>query len=113
MAHYSRRDSPQKTEFSLGKNNVKWEPLMDPRKVLMPPLHIKLVLIKQFVTALDKESAAFSYLRDFFPRLSEAKVKAGVFVGPEIKKIMECNEFHNKLTIKEKAAWNSFVAVVR
>ena len=79
----------------MGRNYVKWEPLVDPRKVLMPLLHIKLGLMKQFVTALDKESAAFNYLRDFFPRLSEAKLKAGVFVGPQIKKIMECNEFRN------------------
>ena len=65
----------------------------DPRKVLMPPLHIKLGLMKQFVRTLDTESAAFKDLQDFFPKLSEAKVKAGVFVGPQIKKILECNEF--------------------
>ncbi|XP_058862618.1 uncharacterized protein LOC131704953 [Acipenser ruthenus] len=106
-------DPSKRTEFSVGRNNVKWEPLVDPRKVLMPPLHIKLGLMKQFVRALDKESAAFKYLQDFFPKLSEAKVKAGVFVGPQIKKILECNEFPKKLTSKEKAAWNSFVAVVR
>ncbi|MGH0131081.1 UNVERIFIED_CONTAM: hypothetical protein FKN15_044993 [Acipenser sinensis] len=35
----------------------------DPRKVLMPLLHIKLGLMKQFVRALDKESAAFKYLQ--------------------------------------------------
>jgi hypothetical protein len=69
--------------------------------------------MKQFGTALDKESAAFEYLRDFFPKFSEAKVKAGVFVGPQIKKILECKEFPKILTTKEKAAWNSFVAVVR
>ncbi|XP_051513688.1 SUMO-interacting motif-containing protein 1 isoform X3 [Myxocyprinus asiaticus] len=85
-AHYHRRDWPQRTEFSVGRNNVKWEPLVDPQKVLMPPLHIKLGLMKQFVRALDKESATFKYLQDFFPKLSEAKVKAGVFVGPQIKK---------------------------
>ena len=97
----------------MGRSNVKWEPLVDPRKVLIPPLHIKLGLMKQFVTALDKESAAFNCIQDFFPQLSEAKVKAGVFVGPQIKKIMECKEFPKKLTRVEKAAWNSFVSVVR
>ncbi|XP_058889662.1 uncharacterized protein LOC131739473 [Acipenser ruthenus] len=106
-------DPSKQTELSVGRNNVKWEPLVDPRKVLMPPLHIRLGLMKQFVRALDKESAAFKYLQDFFPKLSEAKVKAGVFVGPQIKKILKCNEFPKKLTSKEKAAWNSFVAVVR
>ncbi|XP_061404361.1 uncharacterized protein LOC133340279 isoform X1 [Lethenteron reissneri] len=111
--HYHRQYWPQRTEFSVGRNNVKWEPLVDPRKVLMPPLHIKLGLLKQFVRSVDKESAAFKYLHDFFPKLSEAKVKAGVFVGPHIKKILECNEFPNKLISKVKAAWDSFVAVVR
>ncbi|KAL7834398.1 hypothetical protein SRHO_G00286450 [Serrasalmus rhombeus] len=112
-AHYHRRDWPQRTEFTVGKNNVKWEPLVDPRKVLMPPQHIKLGLIKQFVRALDKESRAFNYLQDLFPKLSEAKIKAGVFVGPQIKKIIECSEFPKKLNRKERAAWNSFVTVVR
>lgn len=36
--------------------------------------------MKQFVTALDKESATFKYLDDFFSKFSTAKVKAGVFV---------------------------------
>ncbi|KAL7837429.1 hypothetical protein SRHO_G00271400 [Serrasalmus rhombeus] len=112
-AHYHRRDWPQRTEFSVGKNNVKWEPLVDSHKVLMPPLHIKLGLINQFVRALDKESRAFNYLQDLFPKLSEAKIKAGVLVGPQIKKIIECSEFPKKLNRKERAAWNSFVAVVR
>ena len=97
----------------MGSNNVKWKPLVDTRKVLMPRLHIKLGLIKQFVAALDKESAALKYLQDFFPKLSEAKVKAGVFVGPQIKKILECNEFPKKLTSNEKVAWKSFVTVLR
>jgi hypothetical protein len=62
--------------------------------------------MKQFGTTLDKESAAFEYLRDFFPKLYEAKVKAGVFVGPHIKKILECKEFPKMPTTKGKAAWN-------
>ena len=78
----------------------------------MPQLHIKLGLIKQFVTALDKGSAAFKYLQVLFPKLSEAKVKAGIFVGPQIKKITECDEFAKLLNRKQKTVWNSFVAVV-
>lgn len=111
-AHYHRKEWPARTEFSVGNSNVKWEPLIDPQKVLMPPLHIKLGLIKQFVTVLDKESAAFKYLKHLFPKLSEAKVNAGIFVGPQIKKIIECDEFAKLLNRTEKTAWNSFVAVV-
>ena len=80
--------------------------------MLIPPLHIKLGLIRQFVTALDKDSAAFKYLQVLFPKLSEAKVKAGIFAGPQIKKIIECDEFIKLLSRKQKTAWNSFVAVV-
>ena len=69
--------------------------------------------MKQFVTALDKESVAFKYLQGFFPKLSEAKVKAGVFVGPQIKRIMECKDFYKMLSRSEKAVWNSFVAFFR
>ncbi|XP_071538386.1 uncharacterized protein [Panulirus ornatus] len=108
--HYHRVDLPQWTEFSVGMNSIKWKPLVDPRKVLMPPLHIQLAFMKQFVTALDKESAAFKSLQDFFPKVSEAKVKDGVFVIPQLK-ILECKEFPRKLTKKEKAAWYNFVAV--
>ena len=79
-AHYHRKDWPQRTEFSVGKSNVKWKPLIEPQKVLMPPLHIKISLIKQFVTALHKESAAFKYLQVLFPKLSEVQVKAGIFI---------------------------------
>ena len=112
-AHYCRRNWPQRTEFSVGKSNVKSEPLLDPRKVLFPPLHIKLGLIKQFVRAIDKKSAAFKHLQDLFPKLSAAKVKVGVFVGPQIKTTIRCKEFSKKLSRTEKAAWNSFVAVVQ
>ncbi|XP_076314715.1 uncharacterized protein LOC143227057 [Tachypleus tridentatus] len=86
---------------------------MYPYNLLFPPLHIKLGLMKQIDTSFDKESATFKNLRDFYPKLSEAKIKAGVFVGPQIKKILEHTEYPNKLSRKKEKAWGSFVAVVR
>lgn len=100
-------------DFVIGEKNVKWEPLVEQEKILMPPLHIKLGLIKQFVKALDPDSAAFKHLEVVFPKLSEAKIKAGVFVGPQIKKLMHDSKFPDKLSALEKRAWRSFVAVVR
>jgi hypothetical protein len=49
--------------------------LIDPKKVLIPPLHIKLGLMKQFVKALPKERECFKYLCKKFPSLSDAKLK--------------------------------------
>ncbi|XP_063865374.1 KRAB-A domain-containing protein 2-like [Scylla paramamosain] len=82
--------------------------MVNDQKVLFPPLHIKLGVMKQF----DKESAAFKYLQDFFHKLSQAKVKSGIFIVPQVRKIMECSELLQKLTEKEKKAWEGFIAVV-
>ena len=112
-AHYEKQVWPKRKEFVIGDKNVKHDPLIDPKKVLMPPLHIKLGLIKQFVKALDKEGPAFKFLQSLFPKLSEAKVKAGVFVGPQIKKIMKSEKFSDLLNAVENEAWKSFVAVVQ
>lgn len=52
------------------------------------------------------------YLKEKFPRLSDAKIKEGVFVGPQIKKLMQDPEFDKTLQKVEKAAWKSFKDVV-
>ncbi|GAA6091683.1 uncharacterized protein LOC119261597 [Tachysurus ichikawai] len=66
--------------------------------------------MKLFVTALDKESATSTYLLDFFPKLSEAKFKSTVFVGPQIKMILEWMKIPKDLTKKEEADGNSFLS---
>jgi hypothetical protein len=48
-------------------------------KILLLPLHIKRSLMKNFVKAMDRNDSAFKYLAEKFPRLSEAKIKKGVF----------------------------------
>lgn len=100
--HYQRQDWPQWTEFAVWRNSVKWEPLVDPQKVLIKlgimKQHIKLGIMKQFVSVLNKESAAFKYVQDVFPKLSDAKVKAGVFIRPQINMILERKEFPKMLT---------------
>lgn len=53
---------------------------------------------------------AFQYLQDFHLKLSEAQVKGGVLVGPKLKKIPESRIPKNP-SRKDKAAWNSFVAL--
>ena len=79
--HYETKDWPSRTGFVIGEKNVKWQPLVEQEKILMPLFHIKLGLIKQFLKALDHESAAFKHLEAVFPRLSEAKIKAGYSLG--------------------------------
>lgn len=85
------------TDTTVGAHNIKYEPLVIPQNVLLPPPHIKLRLLKQYVRALDKESAAFKYLRKF----SEANVKTDFFIGPQVREIMERSELLQKLTERE------------
>ena len=110
-AHYQKQVWPKREEFVVGEKNVKNIPLINQKKILLPPLHIKLGLIKQSVKALDKDGAAFKYLQNLFSKLSEAKVKGGVFIGLEVKLILKSDEFLETLSAVEKNAWICFAAV--
>jgi hypothetical protein len=41
-------------------------------------------------------------------KLSEAKVKDGIFIGSEIREVMQDPDFHSTLSDTEKEAWNTF-----
>lgn len=111
LEHYTRKIWPPRLGFQPGTKNVSNTPLVDSQKVILPPLHIKLGLMKNFVKAMDKEGRAFSYLKQKFPRISDAKIKEGIFVGPQIKNLFKDIEFDNILEGNEKAAWNAFKIV--
>ncbi|GBM83394.1 hypothetical protein AVEN_242129-1 [Araneus ventricosus] len=64
-----------------------------------------------FVKALDREGVAFLHLKNKFKHLSEAKVKEGMFIGPQIKAVLRDEEFEKKLSEAEKAAWLAFKSV--
>ena len=111
--HYEQKDWPPRTSFLPGNHNVKAVPLVDPKKILLPPLHIKLGLMKNFVKALNKNGAAFKYLESKFPRISEGKLKAGIFVGPQIRELMKDMHFEEALAGVEVNAWFSFKQIVQ
>ncbi|GBL90588.1 hypothetical protein AVEN_179491-1 [Araneus ventricosus] len=68
--------------------------------------------MKQFVKALPKEGESFKYLCDQFPGLSETKLKEGVFIGPDIRKIMKDENFETKMETNERKAWESFKLII-
>ena len=89
--HFVRREWPVRHDLKPGAHNVINQSLIRVEKILLPPLHIKLGLVKQFVKALDPAGAAFQHIRQMFPKLSDAKVSAGIFVGPQIKVMLKQN----------------------
>jgi len=54
-----KKDCPVHEELVVGENNAINEPLVDRDRILLPPLHMKLDLMKQFVKALDKNADGF------------------------------------------------------
>ena len=106
--HYLQRDWPVRETFTPGVCNVKPDSLVNPRNILLPPLHIKLGLMKNFVKALDKDGQSFRFLHTKFLYVSDAKLCAGLFDGPQIRELMKDSSFDEILTGNEKTAWVSF-----
>ena len=79
---------------------------------MLPTLHIKLGLAKQFVKALKSDSEAFKHVQTMFPKLSKAKVKGGIFTRPQIRQMLCSKELEGKMTALERDAWQSFRNVV-
>lgn len=102
----------RRTSFRIGSKNIVAQKLVDPRDVLLPPLHIKLGLMTQFAINLKTDGKAVKFLKNKFRYLSQAKIDAGIFNGPEIRALMNDGDFEKTLLKKEKAAWNSFKQVV-
>ena len=111
--HYIQREWPIREFLLVGQHNVTHDALVPRSKILMPPLHIKLGLIKQFTKALDFDhSEAFHHMRIMFPKLSDAKLKGGIFTGPDIRKMLSSSELEAKMSLVEKRAWQAFRCVV-
>ncbi|KYN15220.1 hypothetical protein ALC57_12553 [Trachymyrmex cornetzi] len=110
--HWTRKLWTLRKKLTPGTKNVSRKSLIDPNKILLPPLHIKLGLMKQFTKALNKERDCFKYLVHKFPKLSDAKVKEGIFEGPQIRSLIKDKTFEKTMTIDEKNAWVAFKKVI-
>jgi hypothetical protein len=64
--------------------------------------------MKISVKALDTDEQASTCLRNKFPKLSDAKVQYGMFIGPQIREGMQDLDFHSTLSDIAKAPWNAF-----
>lgn len=112
--HYVKKDwSPRTNMVPCRAVNILEEPLVEQNKIIFPPLHIKLGLIKQFVKALDKNGECFKYICCVFPELTIEKLKAGIFDGPQIRKLLKDTNFMKTMSEPEASAWRAFVEVVQ
>lgn len=84
---YERKEWPPRNEpsTSRGKNFVA-DRLVPKEKIFLPPLHIKLGIVKNFIKAMEKTGEGFQYLRRVFPNLTPAKMNEGKILRIDKKK---------------------------
>jgi len=58
--------------------------------------------MKNFVKGMDKTGRGFQNVRNKSPNVSDAKIKEGIFVRPQIRELMQDKQFDENLNEKEK-----------
>ena len=81
--HWIEREWSSREVFVLGEKSIKNVPLMIREKVLLPPLHIKLKLCKQFVKVLDKEESVSNIFVESFRGFHMKKLKEIFSIDPK------------------------------
>ena len=62
---------------------------------------------------MDKTGRVFQYVKNKFPNVTEAKIKEGVFIGPQIREMMQDKQFDEDLNETERNAWLSFKRICK
>ena len=68
--------------------------------------------MKIFVKNMDKTGRGFEYVRNKFPNVSDAKIK-DIFIGPQIRELMQDKQFDEDLNETERNAWLSFKRICK
>ena len=89
---------PARKDLTPGSHNGLNRSLIDRSKILLPPLHIKLGLAKQLVKALKPRSRTFRHIRQMFRSISEAKAKGGIFVRPQLRKMLASEKLEEQMS---------------
>jgi len=111
--HYIRMNWPQWHSYVLGLKSMSNIPLVNFKNIFLPALYLKLILMKNFVKAMNPNGDGLRHMHDIFPWLNAIKVKEGIFVGPHIRKLTRNPIFNAKLDSFEREAWVSFVVVTK
>ena len=69
--------------------------------------------MKTFVKGTGKTGRGFQYVRNKFPNVSDAKIKEGIFIGPQVRKLMQNKQFDEDLNETERNASLSFKRICK
>jgi hypothetical protein len=79
--------------LTTGQKNAEHSPLIKPEKVYSPPSISNLDSQNNSVKAMNQNNTGFMCQKYNFPKKSDDKIKVGVFVGPQIKELMQDVKF--------------------
>ena len=51
---------------------------------------------------VDKTGRGFEFTRKKFPNVSDAKIKEGIYIGPQIRELMQDKQFDEGLNVTER-----------
>ena len=88
MTNIVKQEWSLKRGLKPGSHNIHSHPLVEPNKILLSLLHVKLEELKNFVKAMDKEGSGLAFLQKF-PWISMEKLNAGIFDGPQIRELIK------------------------
>jgi len=63
--------------------------------------------MKNYVQGMDEAGRRFVDVRNKFPNVSDAKIKEGLFIGPQIRELKQDKQFDGDLNENERNAWLS------
>ena len=86
--HYTKKEWSKRESVTPGQKNVVHPSLVNSDMIILTSLHTKLELFTIRVKALFKNSAGIYYLKEKIPRVSDSKIKEGIFVGPQTRTLI-------------------------
>ena len=62
---------------------------------------------------MNKDGNGFQHISALFPFLSEAKKRAGIFTGPQVRLMLQSKELEDKMTARKAGAFKAFREVIQ
>jgi hypothetical protein len=109
--HWASKDWLPREYMVVGGKNVINEPLVARDRIILPPLHVELGLMEQFVKVLNKDGSCVEHIAHKLPGFTMDKLKAKNFDGPQVRQLINDPHFIASMNEIESCAWSSFVLV--
>lgn len=77
---YEKLEWPRRMEYVVGEKSIEAEPLVPGDRIIIPPLHVKLGLMRIFIVAVLKiQPELMTVLKHIFSDKTDLKISCGVF----------------------------------